>query len=313
MASESREDTGVALDVPTDLNEWLDEHATTLDVDREELVLQILSSYHAAATLEGQLDAAQLLDLSADDFVDVETAVDEMLEERIDEVVAERVEEALEERLDGALDETVDERIDARIDERLADVAADREAAIDDLDEEFQAKLADVRERVVQVKKETDAKAPAAHTHEELQAVAALDERVNDLAATVESMRDDVEERLEDQAETTGDLSDRLDDAQEKLNRVAWVVSDIKDETMGRDAHEQAVDRIKRAAAQEGVATATCERCDESVHVGLLTDPECPHCNATVSDVRPAGGLLRKKARLVAASQLESGEDGGDA
>ncbi|MCU4801360.1 hypothetical protein OB920_13345 [Halobacteria archaeon HArc-gm2] len=292
MASESREDPVVGVDVPDELDEWLDEQAATLGLDREQLVAQILASYHAAATLDGDLDATELLDLDADDFVDVESAVAE----------------AVEQQVDSRLDDVVESHVEAALDDRLDD-------RLDDLDAEFQAKIDDVRERVVQVKQETDAKAPKAHTHDELAAVDALDARVNELATDLARLREDVDDRLDDvedgieaQADAAGELTDRVDDAAEKLNRVAWVVSDLKEETAGRDAHEKAVDRIRRAAAQEGVSTATCERCGEAVHVALLNEPECPHCQATVSDVRPAGGILRKKARLVPAAQLEAGE-----
>lgn len=279
MASESREDPGLGVDVPSELDEWLEEQAASLGVGRNALVVQILSSYHAAATLDGQLNAAELLSLDVDDFVDVETAVEE------------------------EVDETVAERLDGLIAERLDEAVAQR---LDDVESEFQGKIEDVRERVVQVKREMDGKAPATHTHDELDAI---DARVDVLARDLEALRDELPDRLDEQESTTTALTDRIDDAADKLDRVAWVVSDLKDEASGRDAHEQAVDRIKRAAAQEGFDTADCERCDETVHLGLLTDPQCPHCHATVSDVRPAGGLLRKKARLVAASQLESGEE----
>ena len=293
MASESREDPAVGGDAPTELDEWLDEQAATLGVSRDQLVTPILSSYHAAATLDGELDAAGLLDLEADDFVEVEDAVAD----------------AVEEQVESRLDDVVEERVEAALDERF-------ETELDDLDSEFQAKIDDVRERVIQVKKEADGKAPKAHTHEELAAVEALDARVNDLATELAAVReeltdrlDDVQTHLDEREDAAAELTERVDDAAEKLNRVAWVVSDLKEETAGRDAYEQAVHRIQRAAAQEGVSTATCERCGDSVQIALLNDPECPHCQATVSDVRPAGGLLRKKARLVTASQLESGED----
>jgi DNA repair exonuclease SbcCD ATPase subunit len=279
MASESREDPGLDEDVPAALDDWLDDQAAALGVDRGQLVVQILSSYHAAATLDGKLDAAELLDLDADDFVDVESAVAE----------------------------TVDEQVENR-------VAAALDGRLDEVDAEFQSKIEDVRDRVIQVKQETDEKAPKAHTHEKLAAVDAIDARVDELASELATIRealsdrvDDVETRLDEEAEATADLTDRVEDATEKLNRVAWVVSDLKEETTGRDDHEQAVDRIRRAAAQEGVSTATCERCGERVEIALLNDPECPHCRAAVSDVRPTGGLFRKKAKLVAAAQLEAG------
>ncbi|MFC6974060.1 hypothetical protein ACFQL1_04230 [Halomicroarcula sp. GCM10025709] len=95
---------------------------------------------------------------------------------------------------------------------------------------------------------------------------------------------------------------------EDKLERVAWVVTDLREEQGGQNTHRRAVDRIKRAAAQEGITAASCESCGEQVDIALLTEPQCPHCETTVTDVRPDGGFLRKKARLVTASQLEAGD-----
>ena len=332
MASESREETAVdGVDVPAGLDDWLDERAASLGIDRTELVVQVLASYRAAATMDGDLDAAQLLDLDADDFVDVETAVEDALDRQVSDAaetaVRERMDARIDDRIEARVDERVAERVDGLLDDRVdglvethVERALDEELSgrIDDLDAEFQEKITDVRERVVQVKREVDGKAPETHTHDELAAVDVIDARVDELATAVTELREDLSDRIDDveagldgREDETAALAERVDDAAEKLNRVAWVVSDLKEETTGRDAHEQAVDRIRRAAAQEGVSTAACERCGETVHVALLNDPECPHCRATVSDVRPGGGFLRKNARLVAASQLESG-DGTD-
>lgn len=309
MASDSQGDARVGVDLPADLREWLDERADALGVDRAELVTQVVASYHAAATLDGELDAAGLLELEADDFVDVEAAVSEAVEERIAEAFSERVDERIAERVD----EAVDERLAAAVESRFDEVAEARRTALEDLDAEFQAKIEDVRSRVVQVKRETDGKAPADHDHAALDAIGPLEARVEELAEDLGDLREEVTDRLAEREAADDDVTERLDDLDGKLTRVAWVVSDLREETTGRGANERALDGIKRAAAQEGVSRAACERCGETVHVGLLTEPECPHCNAAVSDVRPTGGILRKKARLVAASQLGSGREGEDA
>lgn len=273
FVSDSREDTDAPLSLPPAVAEWLDERAAAMDLDREALLVQLLDSYRAAETLGGDLD--------------------------------DPIEDAVDERLATAADS----------------MQADLEAQIDDLEREFQSKIVDVRERVIQVKNEADGKADAEHSHEELAevdtlatVVEALEDSVDELEdrheqATAE-LREDLESGLERAAEERTDIDDRLTDATDKLRRVAWVVSDLKDDVGADDAHDKAVDRIKRAAAQEGVETASCESCGESVNLGLLTAPECPHCEATVSDVRPTGGIFRKKARLVAAAQLESGDEG---
>jgi len=93
---------------------------------------------------------------------------------------------------------------------------------------------------------------------------------------------------------------------EDRLQTVAWVVSDL------REAHEsgnglQAVERIKRAAAKADVERAKCENCGNGVTLSLLTDPECPHCSATVTNVEADPGWFRKP-KLRVASQLESGE-----
>ena len=271
MASDSHDGQTGSLSLPAELDEWLEEHAASLGVDREELLVQVVSSYRATQELDG-------------DLVDpVDAAVDERLDEATD---------SLEDRL------------------------AER---IEDLDREFQSKIVDVRERVIQVKRETDTKAAADHTHEELDevetlatVVEALEDSVDSLEArhdaAIEELREELKTGLETASEERDDIDERLSDATDKLRRVAWVVSDLKDDVGADDAHEKAVARIKRAAAKEGVESPTCESCGERVNVSLLTAPECPHCEATVSDVRPSGGIFRKKARLVAAAQLESGE-----
>jgi predicted Zn-ribbon and HTH transcriptional regulator len=122
----------------------------------------------------------------------------------------------------------------------------------------------------------------------------------------------DQSEQMETLESRFEEFETRLSDTEDKLKRVAWVVNDLRDDSGGRDAHQKAVDRVKRAAAQEGITTASCQSCGESVEIALLTDPQCPHCSSTVSDVRPDGGIIRKKATLVTAAQLEAGPQNPD-
>lgn len=202
----------------------------------------------------------------------------------------------------------VDDAVEGRLDDRF-----------DAIEEEFQEKLTDVRERVVQLKREIDTKAPA--DHEAFDRIDELDEELTALNRELVGVRDEIEGDIADQSgriddvetrvdgigERFDDIDNRLSDTEDKLRRVAWVVNDLRDNQGGRDAHQKAVDRIKRAAAQEGISSASCESCNESIELGLLTDPRCPHCNSTVSDVRLEGGIIRKKATLTTASQLEAG------
>ncbi|MFT4884944.1 MAG: hypothetical protein ACI8U4_002462, partial [Natronomonas sp.] len=54
MATESAEESELAVTLPPPLEEWLDERAATLDTNREEILVQLISAYRAAADLEDE-------------------------------------------------------------------------------------------------------------------------------------------------------------------------------------------------------------------------------------------------------------------
>ncbi|MDT3434900.1 hypothetical protein [Haloarcula sp. 1CSR25-25] len=294
MSSESTDDGGVRVELSADLDEWLTERAETLGVPREAVMEQLLAAYVAAADSDD--DVGKLLQPSADE---------------LDAVVAATVDE----KLAGAVEPATESAVSAHVPDIVDTVERQLAERFDTLEADFQTKLEDVRERVVQVKREADAKAPADHSHEEFDRIDTLAGELDGLETELEALRDDVagsldtqEGRLDDTDDRLDDIDGRLDDVEDKLTRVAWVVSDLREDRGGRDRNRKAVDRLKRAAAQENISTARCSNCDEQVEIGLLTEPQCPHCNTTVSDVRPEGGIIRTKARLVAAAQLEPGE-----
>ncbi|KZX47774.1 hypothetical protein [Haloarcula sp. K1] len=287
MSSESTDDGGVYVELSADLDEWLTEQAETLGVPRDAVMEQLLAAYMTAADSDDGID--DLIQPSADE---------------LDAVVAATVDE----KLNGSVEAATESAVSSQLPDIVDTVERQLAERFDALEADFQTKIEDVRERVVQVKREADAKAPADHGHEEFDRIDALTQEIEDIEAELAALRGDVTESLETENERVADIDSRLDDVEDKLTRVAWVVSDLRDDQGGRDQNQKAVDRLKRAAAQENISTARCSNCDEQVEIGLLTEPQCPHCNTTVSDVRPEGGIIRSKARLVAAAQLEPGE-----
>ncbi|MEF8828258.1 MAG: hypothetical protein V5A49_04445 [Haloarcula sp.] len=287
MSSESTDDGGVHVELSADLDEWLTEQAETLGVPREAVMEQLLAAYMTAADSDDGMD--DLRQPSADE---------------LDAVVAATVDE----KLNGAVEAATESAVSAHMPDIVDTVERQLAERFDALEADFQTKIEDVRERVVQVKREADAKAPADHSHAEFDRIDALSEEIEEIETELAALRDDVTDSRETTDERVDDIGDRLDDVEDKLTRVAWVVSDLRDDQGGRDQTQKAVARLKRAAAQENISTARCSNCGEQVEIGLLTEPQCPHCNTTVSDVRPEGGILRSKARLVAAAQLEPGE-----
>lgn len=285
MASESTGEKAVSVTLPPELHDWFEQHASELAIDRGTLLAQLVASYRKTTELEEEAVGTAAVS---------EEAVTEIVQDQLDD----RLRQAVQDRADTVARERANEATDAL--QRQVD------SRIDSVEAEFQSKLQDVRERVIQVKTETDGKAPAEHAHEEFRAIEELTEQVATLEVEVDTLRSEFDGTATDQAETLQELEAELETVRERLKTVAWVVSDL------RDARESgsglaAVERIKRAAARENIEHADCENCGETVSLGLLTDPECPHCNATVSDVDPASGWFGSPT-LRTATQLESGE-----
>lgn len=282
MASESSKERTVSVDLPAELLDWLDERAAAEDLDRETLLLQLLAAYRTTAKLDDGFETDPLVFGPAE--------------------IDEQIERALDERLD----DTLETEVSNQITEATNSVRKQLGGRIDSVDSDFQAKIEDVRDRVIQVKKETDRKASREHSHEEFQKLERVAGRIEQMERRLDDLRSEYETAVEEQTEAVRDHTERLETIEERLQTIAWVVSDLRDAQESSGGLD-AVERIKRAAAQADVERANCENCGNGVTIALLTDPTCPHCDVTVTNVEPASGWFRKPT-LLTASQLESGE-----
>lgn len=264
MASESTEDGTLTVSLPSELDEWLSARAQTLGVDRDVVLLQLLSSYRAASEL-------------GDDSVPIAGP------QAVEQAVADGLSETGE-----AVEQRVSDRVDA-------------------VEQRHEEDIEDVRGRVVQLKRELDGKASADHDHEQFRQVEDLQAEVSDLQSTVADIESDLESTVAEHDVVLEEMDERLSELQDRLKTVAWVVSDLREAYESQGGLE-AVERIKRAAAKADIDRAKCESCGQGVDIALLTDPECPHCQATVTNVEAADSWFGSP-RLLAASQLESGDE----
>lgn len=303
MASEQAEGESLSVELPAELAEWVHDKSGALDVTPETLLRQLLSSYRTTADLAVDVDGdAVEIDVdeseSAAAFVEpvVAAAVGGSHEaEGVDPADLERVQEVAAE---AAREAVSGERVAST--DRLSDIETRLDALEADLDE----KIDDVRGRVIEVKRETDAKARADHDHDAIEAVgrqlADLQDEVAALAGTVADLESgSAPARLDDVEEDLAEMEDRL-------RTVAWIVRDLR-EAQEANTGDAGLSELKREAAAADVARAKCENCGEGVDISLLTEPACPHCEATVSRVEPSSGFFSKPTLRVA-SQLTAGE-----
>jgi predicted nucleic acid-binding Zn-ribbon protein len=284
---------------------WIDERAAELDVSREAVLARVL------AGIGGETDAAGDEGTTDVDLGDLDDALaDGTALDGLDEQIAaldDRV-TALEgrERIDPDRMDDLADRLD-EIDERLAAIeasetgelgeqVADLDERVADLEADLDEKIQDVRERVIQVKREADAKAPADHDHEELRrrvkhvggAAESLDARLDDLEERVDEGFENFEEVLEYLTETSDELEARARTLAQATIGLRDRVAELETERSARAVAED----IRATANRNGDATATCGACSRRVRIGLLSRPECPHCAATFEDVEPSSGLF---------------------
>jgi predicted Zn-ribbon and HTH transcriptional regulator len=281
MASDHPGDTAVSLTLPESLSHWLDRRAQAEDRTREDVLLQLLAAYR-------QFDA--------DDRPD-EDGLPEALRDELDDVVARRLGER--DSLEAAVDR---EEFDDRLEE---------------VESSFDGLLQDVRERVVQVKREADAKAPADHDHADLSdEVDDLSGEVADLETELAALDDRLDRGFDNYENVLNSLVDTIDEVSARQTTLARAVVETREEVhklAARDVARSAAEELKRSGNRHGVTRAVCESCDSPVELGLLTRAECPHCSAPLIELEPASGFFGKSTLAVGdRPALESGTDAGE-
>lgn len=173
---------------------------------------------------------------------------------------------------------------------------------VDALESDLDGHVADLRERVIEVLRAVQSKAPADHAHDDLR------ERLDELAAErgtedgdgtssaalradLEDLERTVDGGFENYERVLESLSDRTDDLRGKTNTLAGAVADLRARVA--DVEETQAERtaaadLAAAANRHGIAVADCEGCGSNVRLGLLAAPECPHCGCRFGGVEPA-------------------------
>ncbi len=220
------------------------------------------------------------------------------------------------------LDERAEERNVSRqqlLSELLAAHRAIDESDADDepgdLRDEFMEKITDVRERVVQVKRETDDKAPADHDHpelrEELADVERAVEKLDALSERVEENRERIDNGFENYESVLEYLTETTDELDERIDVLARALVAVRDQTRTlatQNATRAAVDELFRTANRHGIKSAKCGDCKTSVTISLLTEPACPHCSVTFEDIEPKQGFFGSSWLVVGRPPALEGE-----
>lgn len=186
-------------------------------------------------------------------------------------------------------------------DEELKDL----QATIEELEAKIEADIQDVRERVIQVKRETDAKAAESHEHESLET--ALEDLQSELEATqkrLERTESKLEGGFENFEEILEAILDRTSDLESDVDTIGRALGSMRqtlDTVAEREQQRARADHLKETAAVRGVRTAKCEGCKSKIDVALLSEARCPNCGESFHTLDANPGFF-------GTSILETGE-----
>lgn len=271
MATESAEDSEVSVSLPPELKRWLDEQAKVLEVDPEEVLVRFLDAYRTAAEENAPLaDVVEETDLA--EAIDGEALLEAGLGARIDERIDSRVNERFEDRLEGELEET-------------REGVESLQRRVEDIEAEHEENVEDIRSRILQLRDAVQERAKKDHTHGELRQ---LSGRMDSLSESLDGVGTDVTTLSEEVADVDG----RLDGVESKLERLARVTVALRRRLAEFDSGSDRLEAIQQTANRQDVAKAVCESCDETVRVGLLNEPFCPHCEGRFDGIERRESIL---------------------
>lgn len=229
----------MAVTLPPPLEEWLEERAATLEVDREEVLVQLVGAYRAAADLDDE---------------GVSGFDDEGIDERLIEEVESRIRQP---EPSGDVDEL--------------------ESRIETLESELKDNVEDVRNRIIQVRDAVKERAPKDHTHRELaRLVKRVDGLADDLEGVGTEVTETAEtvEELEDRLAEVESKLDRLARVVVSLRKQDGTKPSKRAERLDhirRQANRHGITEATCAACDERVniallAEPACPHCGAEIH-----------------------------------------------
>ncbi|WP_336021587.1 hypothetical protein [Halobellus salinisoli] len=295
-------DAGDSTPTATSFEEWLDQHAASQGISREELFERLVSSYWTLNEL------TQLLDDSGgrnhpfeDETVSgaekpAEFDADAIRREKKARHEDRRADTSTEERPDGDL-ESQFESLKERVDDLQAEVEAETERgqSLGDVTEAVATRLAEIEAELDEVT------TTAETTRESLtEQYESLRTRVDSLESVVDRKHQQVASEQSELASEQEQLRSWIDAEFENLETILkYLVSQTDEletdiasaENRSREAlsnlrwERDALQSVKRDAAALGVHEGICESCEATIDLDLLSRPYCPHCENSVSGV----------------------------
>lgn len=282
------------LPVSDSVEEWLSHQAEKEDISREQLFGQLVSSYWTLNEMEELLGSSGEEELSVTQLPDDGSAeANEEMRERLAKV-EEKMETEVERRqsLDMLAEMTADRLTD--VEETLDELAGEVEEVRESVDRKHEsvAERADELEEKLKQERETRASEQQMLAGEQDRIGSRLDSEFENL----ETILTYLVSRTDELEAGVADIDSRQEEALTRLRR-----------------ERDALNSIKREAADANVQSGECGSCGETIDIGMLSQPYCPACEKTLTGIEEKEKWLFFSDIVVTTeseSQKRSGQNG---
>ena len=197
-------------------------------------------------------------------------------------------------------------------------VDGDTAERLDALESAVDDRFDELKERIIDVLKETRARAPKDHEHPKLASqvddisaeLSSLQTAHEELTTTHETFETTVDDELSALSAELDSATDSFESLETRSDRLAGAVVDLR-RRLSRVEQElsdrRALDSILAIAHEEGLSKATCESCGSGIELGLLRAPWCPHCEARFESIEPRSFFRRPLLTVADRPALEAG------
>jgi hypothetical protein len=283
------------LPVSNSVEEWLSQQAAEEDISQEQLFGRLVSSYWTLNEMEELLGGATDGDRSigrpsSENPVESDSEAHERLME-LEETVETEVEHR--QSLDMLVETTADRL--TTVEETVEELSAEVEGLDESLNRKHESLTEQTDELAEELEQERETRAS------EQQMLAGEQERIS---TRLDSEFDNLETILTYLVSRTDELEADVSDVdsrqEEALMRLRW--------------ERDALNSIKRDAADANVQSGECESCGETIDLGLLSQPYCPACENTLTGVTEERKWLLFSNIVVTTkdqSQEQSAQDSG--
>lgn len=184
----------------------------------------------------------------------------------------------------------------------------------DELDETVDEALARQERRLGRLKQDVTALEAAIEAGTESEAVEALEERVHQHETEVDERITVLDERFENAyASIKRILEHLLSSTEGNEQRIEAVVDVVEDELGDLSEAHRDYDRLaglKRDANRQNIKAPTCDSCETTIDLSLLSEPYCPNCDRPIVGVDAEPKLFgqHETARTRAPRQGDDGQ-----